>query len=472
MSDAKPPAGRQPIPPNKRKQLQQCFERGSQVAAKGDYDFATAMFTICVTGDPANVMYVKSLLANFTKKYNNNKKGSKLAAISGMGVKGTVKKCALAKDWPGVIKSGIEYLNLNPWDVGTLVDMSKACEQMECDEAQVEYMKLAIDGSPDDIEANRQAGRAFGRNGLFDQAVQCWLKVLKLKPDDEEGKRAIPNLQIERTIHKGGYEQAESTQDARKNKISDDDDDEARLTPIQRLERAIEKDPTQVEKVIELSDLYAREEKYAEAEKSLVTGIQASPGNIQLRERLEDVQIRFFRQQLEIAKKKAEAERTPKAIEIYNRLREELISKEIEIYASRTQRYPANLGFKFELATRLQRAKKIDEAISLLQECRSDLKRKGQVHMSLAKCFIEKKVYKLAMANYEHAVEAEGAAATEEKKFALYSAGTLAVHIKDLDKAEKYLSELANLDYGYKDVSKWLDKLAQLREDEGSAPSE
>ncbi len=97
--------------------------------------------------------------------------------------------------------------------------MSRACELMQCDEAQVEYLKMAIDGSPTDIEANRHAGRGFGRNGLFDQAVQCWLAVLKQKPEDEEAKRAIPNLQIERTIHKGGYEQAESTQDARKNKI-------------------------------------------------------------------------------------------------------------------------------------------------------------------------------------------------------------------------------------------------------------
>ncbi len=472
MSAEKPASGRQPIPPALRRQLQACYEKGAAVSAKGEFDYATDMFATCVTKDPANVLYVKSLLANLAKKYGNNKKGSKLASITGMGAKGTVKKCVMAKDWPGVLKAGIEYLKLNPWDVGTLTDMSRACELMQCDEAQVEYLKMAIDGSPTDIEANRHAGRGFGRNGLFDQAVQCWLAVLKQKPEDEEAKRAIPNLQIERTIHKGGYEQAESTQDARKNKIMDDDDDEARLTPIQRLERAIEKDPTQVEKVIELSDMFAREEKYSEAERALAIGIQASPGDIQLRERLEDVQIRFFRQQLEIAKKKAEAERTPKSIEIYNRLRDELISKEIEIYASRTQRYPANLGFKFELATRLQKAKKIDEAIALLQECRSDLKRKNQVHMALAKCFIEKKVYKLAMANYELAVEAAGSAGTEEKKFALYSAGTLAVHMKDLDKAEKYLSELANLDYGYKDVSKWLDKLAELREDGGSAPAE
>ncbi len=140
-----------------------------------------------------------------------------------------------------------------------------------------------------------------------------------------------------------------------------------------------------------------------------------------MRERLEDVQIRFFRQQLEIAKKKAEAETDPKSIEIYNRLRDGDLERDRDLRLAHTNVIRANLGFKFELATRLQKAKKIDEAIALLQECRSDLKRKNQVHMALAKCFIEKKVYKLAMANYELAVEAAGSAGTEEKKFALYS---------------------------------------------------
>lgn len=473
MADDKSSSARQPLPPAKRRQLQQCYERGSQVSAKGDFDYATDMFTICVTGDPANVIYVKSFLANLAKKYNNNKKGSKLAAIQGMGAKGSVKKCAMSKDWMGVIKSGCDYLKLNPWDVGTLVDMSKAFEQLDCGDSQVEMMRMAVDGSPDDIEANRHAGRALGQNGLFDEAVKCWVKVLKLKPNDEEAQRAIPNLQIERTIHKGGYETAESSQDARAQRLRlDDDDEEARLTPVQRLERAVDKDPTQVEKVIELADNYSRDEKYPEAEKVLVKGIQASPGEIQLKERLEDVQVRYFRQQLEIAKKKAEAERTQQAVDLYNRLRHELISKEIEIYSARTTRYPANLGFKYELAIRLQKADKTDEAISLLQECRSDIKRKAQVHMALGRCFFDKKVYKLALSNFEQAVEAEGVAGTDEKKNALYTAGTLAVQMKDVDKAEKYLTELANLDYNYKDVAKWLDKIALLREDSDSPPAE
>ena len=464
---------RQPLPPAKRRQLQQCYERGSQVSAKGDFDYAAEMFTACVMGDPANVIYVKSFLANMAKKYNNNKKGSKLASISGMGSKGTMKKCVMSKDWTGTIKSGLEYLKLNPWDAGALIDIGKAMEQLKCDESQVELMRMALDGAADDVEANRNAGRVFGRNGLFDDAVKCWLKVLKVKPNDEEAQRAIPNLQIERTIHKGGYETAESSQDARLQRMKvDDDDDEARLTPIQRLERQIDRDPTQVELVVELADIYSREDKFEPAEKVLSKGLQASPGDIQLRERLEDVQVRFFRQQLEIAKKKAEAENTQQAIDLYNRLRHELVSKEIEIFNNRVQRYPANLSFKYELAIRLQKVKKIDEAIALLQECRGDMKRRCQVHMALGRCFVDKKVYKLALSNFEQAVEAAGNVGTDEKKAALYAAGTLAVHMKELDLAEKYLTQLANLDYGYKDVSKWLDKINQLREDGDSLPSE
>jgi hypothetical protein len=53
----------------------------------------------------------------------------------------------------------------------------------------------------------------------------------------------------------------------------------------------------------------------------------------------------------------------------------------------------------------------------------------------------------------------------EQKKQALYFAGKLGLFLKNLDAAEKYLTELAGLDFGYKDVANLLDKLSQLRED-------
>src|SRR5687767_7133701 len=90
--------GRQPMPAAKRKRLQQTFEHGSRSTGKGDFDYADQMFTQCVLEDPGNLLYVSNFLGNLKKKYNNNKKGSKLAGVRGMTIKGSIKKAQMQKD--------------------------------------------------------------------------------------------------------------------------------------------------------------------------------------------------------------------------------------------------------------------------------------------------------------------------------------------------------------------------------------
>ncbi len=98
-----------------RRRLQECFRQGSMRMAQENYDYAAELFTTCVAGDPGNAAYVQSFLANLKKKYKDNKKGSALASIQGMGHLASIKKAARAKDWPGVIRAGLEMLKLNPW---------------------------------------------------------------------------------------------------------------------------------------------------------------------------------------------------------------------------------------------------------------------------------------------------------------------------------------------------------------------
>jgi len=459
------PAGKQPMPAAKRRRLQQCFEQGSKVGAKGNFDYATEMFSICVKEDSGNPLYVKSFLTNLQKKYANNKKGASFAGMKTAGTKASIKKSALQKDWQGVINTGLEVLKINPWDTSALTEIGRACEMLEFDESQLLYMRLALDADPADVEVNRVAARALGRTGNFDEAIGCWQRVTKAKPGDEEANRSIGNLAVEKTIQKGGYEGAESTKQVRKTKIVQDDESDKRLTPQQQLERAIKKNPADVEKYIELSDLHQREENFAAAEEVLTRALEASGGNVQIRERMEDVQLRRARQQLEMAEQKAKAERTDAAVKLYQDLKADLLNKEIVVYGARCERYPANLGFKVELAMRLEKGKKFAEAIKLFQEARADQKHRGQVFMGLGRCFQNIKQYKMALSNFESAVDSIPERETDQRKDALYSAGRLAVHIKDLDKAEKHLSMLAGLDFAYKDVSQWLDKLTKLRED-------
>jgi tetratricopeptide (TPR) repeat protein len=84
--------------------------------------------------------------------------------------------------------------------------------------------------------------------------------------------------------------------------------------------------------------------------------------------------------------------------------------------------------------------------------------------LQLGESFQHIRQFKLALSSYEAAIEAADTMQPEVKKLALYRAGVLSAEFKDVDRAEKYLTELAAIDFGYRDVADRLDKLASLRD--------
>jgi hypothetical protein len=93
--------------------------------------------------------------------------------------------------------------------------------------------------------------------------------------------------------------------------------------------------------------------------------------------------------------------------------------------------------------------------------------------LDLGVCFQQIRQFKLAKQHYVQAVEAISERDVETRKMALYRAAKLSFGLaetdkngmnqEELDDAEKYFTQLAALDFGYGDVSQWLDKIAQLR---------
>ncbi len=474
MSSPTPPNdARKPISPTDRARLQQLFAKGSQMAGAGNFDYATEMFVTCVARDPGNLIYVQNFLGNLQKKYNNNKKGSWMPSLKGGTSKGYLTKAGMQKDWMGVIKAGLDLLKLNPWDLATLKAMANACEQLQFDECQLAYLKLATDIDLKDPEVNRLRGRALARQGKFDEAILCFTRVRQVLPTDEEAGRAIGNLTVERTIHKGGYEEAKSSTEVMADKDAQADRQGTsgpKLTPEQLLEKAIGKNPSDLNNYSELADLHLKHDRLEQAEGVLARALSASGGEVTIRERLEDVQLRRAQEKVGVALKRAQAERTEESKGLWVKMVEDLNNTELEVFRSRSERYPDNAGLKFELAVRMQKAKKYNDAIKLFQESRADTKRRGQVFLALGECFQAIKQWKLAASNYDSAVNEISDRDLEQRKVALYRAGKLALYLRNVDAADKYLTELAGLDFGYKDVSDLLDKLARMRED-GEPPS-
>jgi tetratricopeptide (TPR) repeat protein len=173
--------------------------------------------------------------------------------------------------------------------------------------------------------------------------------------------------------------------------------------------------------------------------------------------------MRRVRQQAEVATRRAAAEQTPETADLAKRLTAQANQIELEVFASRAALHPEDAGVQFEYGLRLKRGGKYREAIQAFQAARSDQRRLAETQLNLGECFQQIEQYRLAFSSYEAAVAAAPEPNSELHKLARYRAGVLATGMKEYDKAEKHLTELAAIDFGYRDVADRLDKLAQSR---------
>jgi tetratricopeptide (TPR) repeat protein len=458
------------LSPAERSRLTRCFQTGTQNAPTNT-DYAIEMFGACVGGDPGNAVYLQAFLGVLRRKFLGKKAGG-LTALWSAGVRG-LKKLATNAQWREIIKQGVESLKINPSDHGCLLAMAEACGNLMLPDAQAVYLRAALDAAPTDVEVNRQCAKFAANQGQFDQAIECWRRISKIKGMGEEADREIARLSVEKTIV-GGHGMTGRPGAAGVAKPASGQGGPAAAAagdPIAALRQKIQQQPTEIEPYLELADLLERDSKVDEAERLLAKALAASGNDLKVREHVEDRQLRWARQKVMIAEKRLQAEDTADTRAAVERLKAAQLRQEIEVYSARCERYPENVTWKYELAMRLKAAGNYAEAIRGFQEVLQDARRKGAVSLELGECFQKIKQYQLAMKNYQTAVEVLTDREQELRKRALYRAGVLATGLNDVDAAQKYLSTLAGLDFGYRDVAERLDKLGSVK-DKGASETE
>jgi tetratricopeptide (TPR) repeat protein len=440
---------REPLTPAKQKRLDKLLEAAQQKASgeKPDYDYATDLLSQCVLGNPANIFYVKAYVENLQKKYNNNKTGKTLAKLQELGSRMAQKKAVDQENWEEAIKQGLKVLTVNPWDKTTLIHMAKASSKFPGGfEAELYYLKTALLPNPKDAEVNKLCAIALTAISDIDQAITCWRRVELGDPASADyARHQIADLTKQRMNPEDGT-RAEIIGRGRTGA-------EEVLTPEKRLLRKIEQHPDKMEAYVELSQLYINEERYGDAEKVLARAFENSDGNVEIREKWEDAEVRHLRQKISRIADPEERKRQEKR----------LFAKELEICKNRCERYPNNPLFRYDLGYHYMLLKQYNEAIRELQQAKNDPRRKGPCLLALGQCFQQIKQYRLAMDHYQMAIEEIPDRDAQNKKKALHLAGKLALGLKDLDLAEKHLAVLAGMDFTYKDVPTLLDKLANLR---------
>jgi tetratricopeptide (TPR) repeat protein len=445
--------------PAKRNRLEKVFEHASRkVAAGADFDYTTDLLTQCVLGDPGNIAYIRCYIENLQKKYGNNRKGSSLAQFKERSSRSAQKKALAAEDWEESIQYGLKVLTVNPWDIPALLGLATAADKMGFRECELFYLRSALAANPKDPTVNRLCAITLDEMGQYDQAIVCWHRVEEARPDDDEPKRSVAALMVKRSRDRGEFGESPGAKAAAAAANRAQSTQSAKLTPEQELQQKINRDPSNLSHYLELSEIYISAERFLKAEEILAKAFKVSKEDPDIREKWDDVQLRHLRQSI------AQATDPNKK----KKFQREYFEKELGVCQRRVERYPTNLGFKYELGYRYLLTKQYNEAIRELQSAKNDPRKKGVSLLALGQCFQQIKQYRLAMNHYEAAIQEISDRDADNKKKALYIAGRLALALRDLDVAETHLGTLAGLDFTYKDISELLDKIAKLRENPGS----
>ncbi len=493
-SDVLPP---HVVSPAVRRQLQQCYDHACKLLEqdKPDRDYAHTLLLQCVVADPGNLVYVEAFLKNLQEKYGNNRRGA-WSLFGGGGRNRSEFKRAVAKgSWSEVLKLGPELLYSNPWDVGVLRGMAQACAAYHYNEVELRYLKNALDANPKDIEVNRHCAQSLARMGQFGQAIACWHRIEELRPHDQEAKRMIAELTVERArpqisgataarrsatrsheaapsaagkaaVSAPEVSSAEPTDGAAAERAPDGTSGRrsVELSPIQRLEKAIHDEPEILENYFELIDLYVESQRFTDAERVWQRVHQIAPTALEVIAKGEELLLAVAEHQLAVAKKQAAAQRTPQAEELVARCEEELLRRQLTVWDARCQRFPEDHQLKLELAAILKRAGNFQAAAERLHEARRDPNLAARATLELGECYQHLRQYVKALHCYqraaEKAVEQPGQVAIQ--KTSLYRAGVLAAAMKEHAIAERCLEQLVAIDPNFKDAKSRLDKLREI----------
>lgn len=483
MSDRPASSTGTPVPTaDQRRIAQDSFVKSREAIGNDQLDYAIALLLTACRLDPGNFLFRQTLRKTQKDKYGNNLRGSRFAFLTTPRWKARVKSAKRSRDYLKVLEHAEQVLCRNPWDVGTQLDMAEAFDALGLMELAVFTLDQARQKYPKDATLNRALARLFEKRGDFQKAIVLWQLVKEKHPTDVEAAHKAKDLAASETIQKGQYvEAATGTKESpvlgriEARAIERQD----RVTrEAEPLLKRIKADPTEPALYVQLAGVYRRYGNEDRARAVLQQGLGPTGKAFQLQLELMDLDLAPVRKNLEHAeariqaiKKKTTGDGEPpesgdaddgmterELLQLRAGLLKEINTREIEIFRVKADRFPNESGHRIELGSRLLRAELIDEAINELQLARRDEKYKWKAAMLLGVCFKRRNNWRLAQRNFEEALAAVPGSDEAARKELLYQLASGCAENGDLPRALDLGHELANLDFGFKNIGKLLDE--------------
>lgn len=458
-----------------QKAAQEWYRKGSEALKKENFPYAVECFGTAVKMQPDNVLYRQTRHGSLEKLYGGNGTGARMSSVRLVGIRGRIKKGHLKKDWLAIDLAAEEGLFLNPWDAQLFADVGAAAVGRDAREVAKYAWSKAVKFDLTNSGYNRALGYVLRDCREYVAARNCFKRIYEANPTDAEARGMMNQLDAESVMHRGGYDEAETTRDvaaqqqalvnaydedrkARKGKQTADAPGESDETDLRH---AIRKDPDNVNNYLRLAEHYRDARQLLQAQDMYEQVLKKTPNNMAVLEFKEDIELDILRDKLSDAtalyRKHPDKARLK---EKTTKLKGQLITQEIEVLEPRIERHPQNMKMRFDLAERYRRTKQYEKSIPLYQQASVDSRLKEDALVWLGLCFVRTRKLSLGERQFNRALETINATDKAPSfKMAHYWLGRIAEKAERRDDAENHYTEILSVDYSYEDVQKRMETL-------------
>jgi tetratricopeptide (TPR) repeat protein len=446
------------------------FDHGDQSAEISKWDYAIKMYLEGLRREPNNLERGHQKLREISLK-------RKLSGGKPAGLFNTFKT-----EKPGhpdvehLLK--VEYiLAMDPGNVSHMMAVAKAMEKVGDKPCTKWILDILFDAERQAPKHSKRIltllAESYARVDEFALAVTACDMARRLAPDDGHLENMSKTFSAQATMKHGqydgqaGFEKSVLNMDKQKELSQVDSlaksDDYLQATLL-KAKKEYEADPDghgKVDAYVEALTRFETDEHEKTAMLVLAKAHQQSKA-YRFKLRQDDVRMRQYRRHYNLLKSQGKID------EAVKHAREQL-EFELRVYKERADQYPTDLNLKYELGRRqlaasqsFKQPEQLDNAIANLQQAQRDPKRRIQAMIDLGRCFDKKRWFKEAADTYSRALEND---LTEERSKELrYLLGCAFRAMSKKKEALDQFSEVAQVDFTFRDVRKQIEELRKEME--------
>ncbi len=260
----------------------------------------------------------------------------------------------------------------------------------------------------------------FEQIGAYEMAVKVGEVALSLDRTDAALQARIRNLSAQATMNKGRYDTNVGEEGSFRGSIRDAEaqkqliEEDTYAAGTDQMARRIQaakadweanpQDPTLISRYGDVLAKSGDEALETEAISVYRKGYE-STSEYRFRMAAGDIKLLQARRKLRALRERAEASGDPADQARVEKGEREILSAEVGEYRERCEKYPTDLGLRFELGRRLYELGEYDDAIPALQEAQNDARHRSKAQHLIGLCFLKHEWFDEAVESLRTAVD-------------------------------------------------------------------